>query len=182
MPQWTFKGRILECVQGDITCQPDVQAIVNATKAELRIGGGVAGAIHRAAGPELDRACRPLAPINPGDAVLTEAFELPNRYVIHCLGPVYDFDKHPDRLLAACYRNAIRLADQHEIESIAFPAISTGAFGYPMAPAAHIAFQTVLVSLGETNHVRLVRFVLFSDRDLRLHITVMQALVGQTTV
>lgn len=178
LPQWTFKGRLLECVQGDITRQPDMDAVVNAANAELRIGGGVAGAIHRAAGPELDRACRTLAPISPGDAVLTDAFNLPNRYVIHCLGPVYELDRNPDRLLAACYRNALSLANEHQIESIAFPAISTGAFGYPMAPAAQIAFRTVLATIGETNHVRLVRFVLFAERDLGIHVSAMQTLVG----
>lgn len=128
----------IECLQGDIARQPDVEAIVNAANAQLRIGGGVAGAIHRAAGPGLEEECRPFAPIQPGEAVITGGHELPNRHVIHCLGPVYGVDKPADWLLASCYRNALQLAEQHGIRSLAFPAISTGAFGYPIEPTAHI--------------------------------------------
>lgn len=178
MPKWNLRGVVLECVQGDIARQPDVQAVVNAANAELRMGGGVAGAIHRAAGLELDRACRDLAPIRPGEAVITGAYELPNRHVIHCLGPVYGLDREPERLLANCYRSALHLADQHEIISIAFPAISTGAFGCPMAPAAQVAFQTIIGMLAELKSVRHIRFVLFSERDSRIHATVLRALVG----
>ncbi|MDZ7847015.1 MAG: macro domain-containing protein [Owenweeksia sp.] len=93
----------LELVEGNITQQPDMAAIVNAANAELLIGGGVAGAIHRAAGPGLEKECAPLAPIKPGEAVITGAHQLPNQYVIHCLGPVYGRDKPEDRLLANCY-------------------------------------------------------------------------------
>ena len=178
MPQWNLQQLILECVQGDIARQPDVQAVVNAANAELRLGGGVAGAIHRAAGPDLDRACRGLAPIKPGEAVITGGYKLPNRYVIHCLGPVYGLDREPERLLANCYRNALALAEHQGIESIAFPAISTGAFGYPMAPAAQVAFQTVIGASAELKTVRHVRFVLFAERDLRIHVTVLHALAG----
>ena len=91
----------MECVQGNIANQPDMDAVVNAANAELRIGGGVAGAIHRAAGPGLEKECRPLAPIRPGQAVITGAHKLPNRYVIHCLGPVYGRDEPAEGLLAA---------------------------------------------------------------------------------
>lgn len=178
MPQWNLQQVILECVRGDIARQPDVQAIVNAANAELRTGGGVAGAIHRMAGPDLDRACRKFAPIRPGEAVITGGYKLPNAYVIHCLGPVYGLDREPERLLASCYRNALDLADQHEIASIAFPAISTGAFGYPMAPAAQVAFQTVIEASAELKTVRRIRFVLYSERDLRIHATVLHALAG----
>ncbi len=120
----------LEVSQGDIANQPDMDAIVNAANAQLKTGGGVAGAIHRAAGPGLGDECRPLAPIKPGEAVITGAHKLPNKYVIHCLGPVYGRDKPEDKLLAACYENALRLADEQQIASLAFPAISAGAFGY----------------------------------------------------
>jgi O-acetyl-ADP-ribose deacetylase len=131
MTKRNLHGATLECVQGDIARQPDMETVVNAANAELRIGGGVAGAIHRAAGPELEKECRPLAPIRPGQAVITGAHNLPNRYVIHCLGPIYGIDEPADELLAACYRNALQLAEQNKIASIAFPAISTGVFGYP---------------------------------------------------
>jgi len=126
----------LELTQGDIAAQNDVEAVVNAANAELKIGGGVAGALHRKAGPELEKACRPLAPISPGEAVLTKAFKLPNQYVIHTLGPVYGRDKPEAELLEKCYQNSLELAEKNNIKSIAFPAISTGAFGYPIKKAA----------------------------------------------
>lgn len=159
----------IECVQGDITRQADVEAVVNAANAELRPGGGVAGAIHRAAGPGLDEECRPLAPIRPGEAVITAAHDLPNRYVIHCLGPIYGVDEPADRLLASCYRNALRLAEEHDITSIAFPALSTGAFRYPMEPAARVAMETVKSVLPGLERVSTVRFVLFDNAALEIH-------------
>lgn len=151
----------LECRQGDIANQPDMDAVVNAANAELRPGGGVAGALHRAAGPELDRACCPLAPIAPGQAVITEAFDLPNRHVIHCLGPVYGRDRPEAELLADCYRNALELAQRHGLSSIAFPALSAGAFGYPLDDAARIALTTVRETLPQCPGIERVRFVLF---------------------
>lgn len=159
----------LECVAGDITDQRGFDAVVNAANDALRPGGGVAGAIHQAAGPELDRACRPLAPIQPGQAVITEAFELPNRHVIHCLGPIYGTDTPADALLADCYRNALHLADQHKLTAIAFPALSTGAFGYPIEAAAAVAMRTVHQAAVELEHVRRIRFVLWGKHDLRVH-------------
>ena len=159
----------IELTRGDITAQPDVDAIVNAANAELRTGGGVAGAIHRAAGPGLEEECRPLAPIRPGQAVMTGAHELPNRHVIHCLGPVYGRDEPADELLADCYRNALRLADEAELGSVAFPAISTGVFGYPVEEAAEVALRTVREAGARLRHVLLARFVLFSERDLEVH-------------
>jgi O-acetyl-ADP-ribose deacetylase (regulator of RNase III) len=168
----------LEIVQGDITAQPDVEAIVNAANAQLMPGGGVAGAIHRAAGPELAEACRPLAPIRPGQAVITPGFRLPNRYVIHVLGPVYGHDEPSDALLAAAYRNALDLADAHSLRSIAFPAISTGAFGFPLEAAARIALQTILEEGPKLQHLRLVRFVLFDARALQVHERVLEELTA----
>lgn len=159
----------IECAQGDITNQPDIEAVVNAANAELRPGGGVAGAIHRVAGPGLYEECRPLAPIRPGEAVLTGGHALPNRYVIHCLGPVYGVDLPSDGLLGGCYRNAMRLAKERGIRSIAFPAISAGVFGYPMEPAARIALRTVLEELRITTSVQKVRFVLFDGSALRVY-------------
>ncbi|WP_111498341.1 MULTISPECIES: macro domain-containing protein [Marinobacter] len=166
----------LECVRGDITRQADLDAVVNAANAELRPGGGVAGAIHRAAGPELDRACRPLAPIRPGQAVITEAFGLPNDYVIHCLGPVYGVDQPSDQLLADCYRNALRLAESEGLASIGFPALSTGVFGYPMADAAGVALHTLWDECFGLASVRRIRFVLFSDADAEMHNQVLRGL------
>ncbi|WP_107851947.1 macro domain-containing protein [Oceanimonas marisflavi] len=156
----------IECVQGDITQQPDMDAIVNAANGALLPGGGVCGAIHRAAGPGLAQECRPLAPIRPGQAVITGGHRLPNAHVIHCLGPVYGVDEPADILLASCYREAMTLCEQHGLLSVAFPAISTGIFGYPVEPAAQVAINTVLTTLPACSSLKRVRFVLFSDADL----------------
>lgn len=158
-------GVTLECRRGDIANQPDMDAVVNAANAELRIGGGVAGALHRGAGPGLEEECRPFAPIRPGQAVITGAHKLPNRRVIHCLGPVYGMDEPADELLAACYRNALRLAEEHRMTSVAFPGVSTGAFGYPFEPAMRVALDTVLRMLPQLQSVRRIRFVLYSESD-----------------
>lgn len=142
-----------------------MDAIVNAANAELRSGGGVAGAIHRAAGPGLEKEGRALAPIRPGQAVLTGAHHLPNRYVIHCLGPVYGRDEPAEALLANCYANALRLAEQWGIQSMAFPAISTGIFGYPIREAARVALKTVLEEVPRLSSVTHIRFVLFDEES-----------------
>ena len=163
---------------GDIT-QLAVDAIVNAANAQLRPGGGVAGAIHRAAGPGLDEECRQHAPIRPGEAVITGAHGLPNRFIIHCLGPVYGRDEPADGLLASCYRTALHLANENGIASIAFPSLSTGAFGYPMEEAARVAMGAVLAELRRPARVSLVRFVLFDDVARRLHQDVLDALTGR---
>jgi len=159
----------IECVRGDITRQEGIDAIVNAANAELRPGGGVAGAIHRAAGPGLYEECRPLAPIKPGQAVITGGHRLPNRYVIHCLGPRYGIDEPSAELLASCYRNALSLAEERGITSIAFPAISTGVFGYPMREAAEVALRTVIEMAPQLKSIRLIRFVLWDEEALRIH-------------
>ena len=158
----------VECIRGNIAEQQDMDVIVNAANAELLPGSGVAGAIHSAAGPGLAEECRALAPIRPGQAVISSAHELPNQHVIHCLGPVYGVDEPSDRLLAECFRNALLLADRHKLTSIAFPAISTGVFGYPLQDAAAVAMKAVFDTLAELNSVRLVRFVLFSDEDRKV--------------
>lgn len=160
---YRFGNLAVECVVGNIAQQPDMDAVVNAANAQLMPGGGVAGAIHRAAGPELAEQCRPLAPIEAGQAVITGGHKLPNRWVIHCLGPVYGRDEPADELLANCYRNALALADDNGITAIAFPAISTGAFGFPAEAAAWIAAQTVAATAPELEHIHRVRFVLFDQ-------------------
>ncbi|MEQ6885706.1 macro domain-containing protein [Salicola sp. Rm-C-2C1-2] len=171
-------GIEVELVQGDITDQPDIDAIVNAANAELRMGGGVAGAIHRAAGSELDDETRPLAPISPGKAVMTSAPNLPNRHIIHCLGPVFGVDEPGSPILAGCYQRALELADDAGLESIAFPAISTGAFGFPMEHAAEVASRTVLARSGNLQSVRRMRWVLFSDDDRMLHERVFESVLN----
>lgn len=165
----TVNGIRIECVLGDIVGQPDVDAVVNAANAQLQIGGGVAGAIHSEAGPELEWECRPLAPIRPGEAVITGAGKLPNRHIIHTLGPVYGHDTPADALLADCYRNSLRRAEEKELSSVAFPAISTGAFGYPMGEAAAVAMRSVADVLEELSSVQLIRFVLIDRAALDMH-------------
>ena len=159
----------VESVKGDIANQPDMDAVVNAANAWLQPGSGVAGAIHKAAGPGLEEECRALAPIAPGEAVITSAHRLPNRYVIHCLGPIYGKDEPSDELLASCYRSALQLAEEKQLTCVAFPAISTGVFGYPMEAAARVAFLTLLALADQLRWVRRVRFVLFSNEDLSAH-------------
>lgn len=160
---------VLELAVGDIARQDGFDAVVNAANAQLTTGGGVAGALHRAAGPGLEEECRPLAPIRPGTAVITGAHRLPNRHVIHCLGPVYGRDEPSDELLASCYREALRLAGGHGLESVAFPAISTGVFGFPADAAAAIALRTVVATAPQHSSVRRVRFVLYDERALDVH-------------
>jgi O-acetyl-ADP-ribose deacetylase len=162
-------GVTVECVRGDITAQDDVAAVVNAANAGLRSGGGVAGAIHRAAGPGLEEEARPLAPIEPGEAVITGGHDLPNRHVIHTLGPVYGQDRPEAELLANCYRNSLALAEENGIDSIAFPAISTGVFGYPVEEAAEVSLRTVVEEAERLERVRLIRFVLYGEKDLEVH-------------
>ncbi|TVS16786.1 MAG: macro domain-containing protein [Gammaproteobacteria bacterium] len=169
-------GRVLECIQDDIARQTDIDAVVNAANAQLQIGGGVAGALHRAAGPGLAEECASMAPLRPGQAVISGGHGLPNPYVIHCLGPVYGQDEPSERLLEDCYRNAVRLAESHRLRSVAFPALSTGAFGYPMEDAAHVAFRTLLREMPKLEHVALLRFVLFSQTDLELHTRALEAI------
>ncbi len=170
----------LELVVGDIAAQEDFDAVVNAANAQLRTGGGVAGALHRAAGPGLEAECRPLAPIEPGEAVITSGHRLPNRYVIHCLGPVYGRDEPSDELLASCYREALRLAEENQVRSIAFPAISTGAFGFPAEPAARIALGAVLEQAPRLDTVERIRFVLYDSTALELHERILDEVVGES--
>lgn len=165
MAQVELNGKTVECVRGDITRQDDIEAVVNAANAQLMPGGGVAGALHFAAGPALAEECRPIAPIRPGEAVISGAHNLPNQFVIHCLGPVYGVDEPSDYWLAECYRNSLELADSKGIESVAFPAISAGSFGYPIEAAADVAVATVKQVLPRLNNVTRVRFVLFSASD-----------------
>lgn len=172
----TEAGVTIELVKGNIVQQPDVDAIVNAANAQLRTGGGVAGAIHRAAGPGLTEETRPMAPIQPGEAVITSGHDLPNDHVIHVLGPVYGRDEPSDELLRTGYENALRRAEENNLSSVAFPAISTGAFGFPLHPAARIALNTMLDWAPRLDSVTLIRFVLFDDEAFDVHETVLAEL------
>lgn len=174
-----FSGVTIECRSGDIAGQEDMTAVVNAANAQLKPGGGVAGALHRAAGPGLEEECRPLAPIKPGEAVITGGHNLPNKHVIHCLGPVYGKDKPEEKFLADCYRNALRLAEDNKVESIAFPSLSTGAFGYPMEDAAEIAFRTIKEVIPELQGVKQIRFVLRGGQAIEIHQQGLENVFGQ---
>lgn len=175
-------GVVIEVRKGDIANQTDCDCVVNAANAQLRIGGGVAGAIHRAAGERLTKETRPLAPIKPGQAVITGGHNLPNKYIIHCLGPVYGRDEPSDKLLKDCYNNALSLVEDHQINSIAFPAISTGAFGYPMRDAARISLGVVKKQVKEAASLRLIRFVLWSDEALSIHEQTADEVFGQVDI
>jgi O-acetyl-ADP-ribose deacetylase len=158
-----FGSVAVEVAKGDISDQLGFDAIVNAANAQLLPGAGVAGAIHRAAGPELAAECRPLAPIRTGQCVITSGQRLANRFVIHCLGPVYAADDDPAGDLASCHRRALELAESRGLESLCFPAISTGVFGYPIEEAAEVAIGAVAGAAPNLTSVRRIRFVLFDD-------------------
>ena len=150
-------------VRGDIT-KLDVDAIVNAANSTLLGGGGVDGAIHRAAGPDLLAECRTLGGCPPGHAKLTRGYNLPARFVIHTVGPVWTGGKHGEaEVLANCYRNSLRLALENKIKTIAFPAISCGAYGYPIPEAAEIAVKTTREFLAANDKIDQVIFALWSD-------------------
>jgi O-acetyl-ADP-ribose deacetylase (regulator of RNase III) len=150
----------IELVKGNIVDQ-DVDAIVNAANTSLLGGGGVDGVIHRGAGPELLAACRPLGGCPTGEARITPGFRLRARHVIHAVGPVYHGRPRDAELLASAYRSSLELASQHGIGSVAFPAISTGAYAYPLNEAAPIALKAVVSYLRPHPEIKLVRFVLW---------------------
>ncbi|HOV21227.1 MAG TPA: macro domain-containing protein [bacterium] len=158
----------IEVIRGDITEQADIDVIVNAANAYLSPGGGIAGAIHKKAGPKLYEECRKLAPIKTGEAVITFGYNLPNSYVIHTLGPVYLQEKGPAAKLAECYKNCLKIADGKNLKSIAFPAISTGVFGYPTKEAAIVSIKSVIEEIPKLKSIKKIRFVLFDETTYKI--------------
>ena len=159
----------LTALQGDIT-RLDVDAIVNAANSSLLGGGGVDGAIHRAAGSELVHECRLLGGCKTGEAKLTRGYRLPARFIIHTVGPVWRSGSQGEaQLLASCYRNALRLAAQQRLSSIAFPSISTGIYGYPIEQAARIAITTLRTELASHPDIAQVVLCCFSAGDLAVY-------------
>jgi O-acetyl-ADP-ribose deacetylase (regulator of RNase III) len=160
---------MLRAIKADIT-KLEVDAIVNAANSSLLGGGGVDGAIHRAAGPDLVHACRLLGGCKTGEAKITAGFRLPAKHIIHTVGPVWRGGANGEaELLASCYRESIRLAIEHSCASIAFPCISTGIFGYPLEAAAALAINTVQVALSKNNGLDDVIFCCFSEQDLDIY-------------
>ena len=161
----------IKAIKGDITKTKDVQAIVNAANTSLLGGGGVDGAIHRAAGPKLLEECRTLNGCKTGEAKITKAYNLPCDYVIHTPGPIWRGGaSNEDILLANCYYNSMKLALEHNIRTIAFPSISTGVYSFPVDRAARIAVDTVRRFLEENpDKIDLVEWVLFDDRTYEVY-------------
>ena len=172
--------KILESIeirQGDIT-KLEVDAIVNAANKSLLGGGGVDGAIHRAAGPELLIECRSIGGCPTGEARITRGYNLPAKYVIHTVGPVYSGRPQDSRLLTQCYLNSLKLASDHNLASIAFPAISCGVYGYPIKDACKIAIDTTCNFLKADTSLKKLIFILFSDDNYKTYTNYLKSLTA----
>lgn len=177
------EGSTIELVEGDITRQ-QVDAIVNAANSSLMGGGGVDGAIHHAGGPKILEECRKIVAaqgsLPPGRSVHTTGGHLRAGFVIHTVGPVWHGGEHGEaETLASCYRESLKLVDKLQLQHIAFPSISTGAYGYPVADAAAVALQTIAAVLPDLRHVREVRIVLFAHRDFDTYRRALESLAAQ---
>ena len=172
---------MLKLIQGDITKQTEYEAIVNAANTTLLGGGGVDGAIHRAAGPKLLEECRGLNGCEPGHAKITNAYDLPCQYVIHTVGPIWDGgDEGEPETLASCYRECLSLALRKGIKSIAFPSVSTGVYGYPVKEAAKIALGTLQDFMEEHGECfDEVAWVLFDDNTYSTYMKVLKKMIGK---
>ena len=160
----TINGVTLTLQEGDIT-RVQAEAIVNAANAALAGGGGVDGAIHDAAGPALMAECRKIGGCPTGSAVATSAGNLSAKYIFHAVGPIYDGRPEDERLLRSAYQACLDLAEQHQVQSIVFPSLSTGAYGYPLTLAAPIALSTIIAHLQQPSSLRQVSFALFGSRS-----------------
>jgi O-acetyl-ADP-ribose deacetylase (regulator of RNase III) len=163
MSTHTINGVTLALLQGDIT-KVHADALVNAANSALAGGGGVDGAIHRAGGPSIMAECRKIGGCPTGSAVATTAGNLPAKYVFHAVGPIYSGSSEDERLLRSAYQSCLNLAEQYKIESIAFPSLSTGVYGYPLELAAPIALRTIIEHINKPTSLKQVTVVLFGDR------------------
>jgi O-acetyl-ADP-ribose deacetylase len=168
---------VIELIRGDIT-KEETDAIVNAANKELSPGGGVSGAIHRAAGPGLWEEAGKLGGCATGDAKITYGHQLKARYVIHTVGPVYAGTAEDPVLLRSCYLESLNLASTHDAKTVSFPSISTGIFGYPTAEAAAVSLRAVTDYLHNHPEVELVRFVLFSEQDMETYSSALKNIAG----
>ena len=177
MVKVTINKSVLELIEGDITEQ-ETDAIVNAANSSLLGGGGVDGAIHRAGGPKILEECRKLGGCPTGEARITQGGNLKAKYVIHTVGPIYSGGKQREaELLASAYKNSLSLASQYKLKSVAFPSISTGAYGYPVNEAAMVALKTVINYFKTHTDIELVRFVLFGLKAYQAYDKALQELV-----
>ena len=166
--KYKIGNSILELAADDITTQ-DTDSVVNAANKRLSPGGGVSGAIHRAAGPELWDECKTLGGCSTGEAKLTRGYNLKAKYVIHTVGPVYSGSASDPEDLRDCYKNSLLLASQNKIKSVSFPSISTGVFGYPIKEASRVSLKTITNFLEEHPEIELVRMVLFTEGDYGIY-------------
>jgi len=178
MSTYTINDVTLALLQGNIV-EVEAEAIVNAANAGLRGGGGVDGAIHRAAGPTIMDECRKIGGCPTGSAVATTAGKLKAKHIFHAVGPIYRQHGDEERLLASAYQRCLDMAEQHQLKSIAFPSLSTGAYGYPVALAAPIALRTVIQHIQQPTGLQQVLFVLFDNRTYTAYEEALKQLLGE---
>jgi len=180
MKELKIKNTILVLTIGDITKQ-ETDAIVNAANKKLAPGGGVAGAIHRAAGPKLWDECKKLGGCKTGEAKITKGYNVDAKYIIHTVGPVYSNSQDDPKKLSSCYIESLKLAETNNIKSISFPALSTGYFGYPINKAARVAFETITNELNKGLNLDLVKFVLYNQKLFDIHKKAFDNVINQKT-